>query len=71
MGVPNLLRPPRKWVCTTSFGVLLGAPPGVGMDPMEINIKNIENKEMLISRRLEGLRSSRLDHSMQNFMTEL
>ena len=29
------------------------------------------NKEMAISRRLEGLRSSRLDHSMQNFMPEL
>ena len=30
-----------------------------------------QNKEMLISRRLEGLRSSRLDHSMQNFMAVL
>ena len=29
------------------------------------------NKEMPISRRLEGLRSSRLDHSMQNFMAVL
>ena len=29
------------------------------------------NKEMAISRRLEGLRSSRLDHSMQNFTPEL
>ena len=35
--------------------------------------KNAEcrNKEMAISRRLEGLRSSRLDHSMQNFMAEV
>ena len=35
--------------------------------------KNAEcrNKEMAISRRLEGLRSSRLDHSMQNFMAVL
>ena len=30
-----------------------------------------QNKEMLISRRLEGLRSSRLDHSMQNFKAVL
>ena len=29
------------------------------------------NKEMPISRRLEGLRSSRLDHSMQNFIAAL
>ena len=29
------------------------------------------NEEMAISRRPEDLRSSRLDHSMQNFMTEL
>ena len=35
--------------------------------------KNAEcrNKEMAISRRLEGLRSSRLDHSMQNFKAVL
>ena len=29
------------------------------------------NKETAISRRLEGLRSSRLDHSMQNFKAVL
>ena len=29
------------------------------------------NKEMAISRRLEGLRSSRFDHSIQNFMAEV
>ena len=29
------------------------------------------NKEMVISRRLEGLRSSRLDQSMQNFVAEV